>query len=55
MQTTRITTEQVSQWVGSDFAREDFIKLLAELANGDYLAEHFANDIVATDDEEFRP
>ena len=55
MQTTRITPKQVSQWVGSDFTREDFIKLLAELANGDYLAEHFANDIVALDDEEFRP
>ena len=55
MNTTRITTEQVSQWVGSGFTRDDFIKLLTELANGDYLAEHFANDILALDDEEFRP
>ena len=40
-----ITPDKVSQWVGKDFTRDDFIKLLVDLANGDYLAEHLANDI----------
>lgn len=55
MENQKITPKQVAQWVGSDFSRDDCIKLLAELANGDYLAEHFANDILAIDEEEFRP
>ena len=42
-----ITPELVSQWIGSDFTREDFLKLLAELANGEYLSSHFANDILS--------
>lgn len=46
MKKIQITLEQVSQWVGSDFTREDFLKLLAELANEEYLVSHFANDIL---------
>ena len=46
MKKIQITLEQASQWVGSDFTREDFLKLLAELANEEYLVSHFANDIL---------
>lgn len=43
----KITVEQIAAWVGSDFSRDDFLKLLAEIANNEYLVEDFANDIRA--------
>lgn len=57
MKRDNITPELVSRWVGSDFTRNDFIKLLTELANEEYIAQHFANDILAIEqeDETYRP
>ena len=52
MKNNTITLEMVSQWVGSNFTRDDFIKLLTELANEEYLASHFANDILAIELED---
>jgi len=51
MSNTHVTESQVSQWVGPHFTREEFIKLLAELANEQYLAVHFANDVLAIEGE----
>lgn len=45
-----ITLAQVANWVGSDFTREDSLKLLTEIANGEYAPEQFASDIIASID-----
>ena len=48
MKMSKVTTEQVSQWVGNGFdgSREEaFIEIITEVANGEYDIEELNSDI----------
>ena len=42
---TKVTKEMIENWLGSD---TDIPELLAELANGEYKAEEFNQDVIDT-------
>ena len=52
----KVTTEQVSQWVGNDGYEkrgEDLLDIVTEIANGEYSAEDLNYNIRCYDDEAF--
>ena len=49
MSKEKITKEMIENWLGTD---TDIPELLAELANGDYKAEEFKQDVIDTWQEE---
>ena len=42
---TKVTKEMIENWLGTD---TDIPELLAELANGEYKAEEFNQDVIDT-------
>lgn len=46
---SKVTEEMIENWLGTD---TDIPELLAELANGNYKAEEFKQDVIDTWQEE---
>jgi hypothetical protein len=51
LQKQRIHEEQIEAWLGNgnDYSRADFVQLLAEIINGEYLPEDFKKDVLDYD------
>ena len=49
---SKITAEQLVNWLGSDVERKDLIELIHELANGFYSPEQLRKDVISYIDEE---
>ena len=50
----KVTTEQVSQWIGNGFygtREEAFIEIITEVANGEYDIAELNSDIRSYEDE----
>jgi len=46
---SKVTKEMIENWLGTD---TDITELLSELANGEYKAEEFKQDVIDTWQEE---
>ena len=43
----KVTKFDIANWIGSDNLKvDDLLRLLAELANGDYTPEQFRSDVI---------
>ena len=46
----KVTQEDVEDWIGSDNLVEDLLKVVTDVANGDYTVETLHGDIISYSD-----
>jgi hypothetical protein len=44
----KVTKEQVEFWLGSDMTKNEMIEYFTDIANGEYKAKIFKQDIIET-------